>query len=74
MPSNLRSQSPPNAVVLNNLGAALMSLGEHEEGVARLEQASAMDPENVEALVNLAVHWQEEGNLTRAREYYARYA
>ncbi|CAM9707781.1 unnamed protein product, partial [Choristocarpus tenellus] len=70
---DLSSWSPKNVVVQNNLGAALMSLGEHTEGLGYLEKALSMDPDNIDVMVNLGVHWQEEGDLPRARDYYIRY-
>lgn len=51
-----------------------MSIGKHGEGRARLEQALAMDSTNIDVMVNLGVHFQEEGELDRARAYYARFA
>eukprot|EP00903_Cladosiphon_okamuranus_P014127 g13129.t1 len=37
---------PENAVALNNLGAALHALEEHEEGIAMLEKSMRLDPLN----------------------------
>lgn len=71
LPSACRN-SPPNAVVLNNLGAALVALGQHDEGSHMLEQALLLDPLSPGVLVNLGVHWQEEGDLDRAKSLYAR--
>lgn len=62
-----RSESPENPIVLNNLGAALLTLGRHEEGVAMLEMSM-----NAGAMANLGAHWQEEGDLDRARSLYTR--
>lgn len=67
-----RSQSPDNTIAFNNLGAALHALGKHEEGTAMLEKSLQLDPLNQGVMVNLGVHWQEEGDLDRARSFYAR--
>lgn len=70
--SSACSNSPPNAVVLNNLGAALMALGQHDEGSYMLEQALLLDPLSPDVLVNLGVHLQEEGDLDHAKSLYTR--
>lgn len=67
-----RSHSPENAVALNNLGAALHALEKHEEGTAMLEKSMQLDPLNPGVFANLGIHYQEEGDLDRARAYYAR--
>lgn len=60
--------------MLNNLGAALNSLDKHEEGAAMLEKSLELDPLRPAVMANLGIHYQEEGDLDRARSLYARYA
>lgn len=58
--------------MLNNLGTALLALDKHEEGTAMLEKSLQLDPLNPDVMANLGIHWQEEGDLDRARSLYAR--
>lgn len=66
------SRSPENAIVLNNLGAALIVLGKHNEAVTMLEKSLQLDSLNPGVMANLGIHWQEEGDLERARSLYSR--
>ena len=49
------------SMVRNNLGAALLIGGRHDEGVAMLEGVVAMKPEMREAHINLGSFFDEEG-------------
>ncbi|GMH90681.1 hypothetical protein TL16_g11839 [Triparma laevis f. inornata] len=54
--------------LMNNLGAALMSSGKPDEGVAVLTRALQFDPSNVNLLINLSMYHNEDGNLSLGRE------
>ena len=58
---------PTDARSHNNLGAALMSLAKHEEATECYKTALLLDPNNIEALSNLAVAEQNSGNLNKAK-------
>ncbi|CAM9740156.1 unnamed protein product, partial [Scytosiphon promiscuus] len=66
------AESPENAIVLNNLGAALHALGQYEEGVAMLEKSLKLSPLDPGAMMNLGEYWQEEGDMDHARSLYTR--
>ncbi|CAN0102883.1 unnamed protein product, partial [Ectocarpus sp. 13 AM-2016] len=65
-------ESPKNCVALNNLGVALLALGQQDEGLSMLEKSFELDPFEPDVLVNLGIHWQEDGDLDRARSFYTR--
>lgn len=58
--------------MLNNLGTALQNLGKHEEAAAMLEKSLTLNPLDPDVMVNLGMHWQEGGDLDRARSLYTR--
>lgn len=60
-----------NPQALNNLGAALTTMGRHEEAVEVLELC-LKHTEQPQALVNLATHYANEGQLDKAREFLQR--
>lgn len=64
--------SPQNCVALNNLGVALLALGQQDEGLSMLEKSFELDPFEPDVLVNLGIHWQEDGDLDRAQSFYTR--
>ncbi|CAM9422999.1 unnamed protein product [Ectocarpus fasciculatus] len=64
-------QHPPSGIVLNNLGAILLSMGRDEEGLEYLDQAT-LDPANPGPLMNAALQRTESGDLVQARELYSR--
>ncbi|CBJ26241.1 putative methyltransferase [Ectocarpus siliculosus] len=66
------AESPKNCVALNNLGVALLALGQQDEGLSMLEKSFELDPFEPDVLVNLGIHWQEDGDLDRARSFYTR--
>ncbi|CAM9688775.1 unnamed protein product, partial [Ectocarpus sp. 8 AP-2014] len=68
------AESPKNCVALNNLGVALLALGQQDEGLSMLEKSFELDPFEPDVLVNLGIHWQEDGDLDRARSFYTRQA
>jgi len=57
--------------VRNNLGAALLASGRHQEGVEVLMQALESDPNCGDCHVNLGSHWAEEGFELLAVQHYA---
>ncbi|CAM9638268.1 unnamed protein product [Ectocarpus fasciculatus] len=61
------AESPENCIALNNLGVALLALGQQDEGLSMLEKSFELDPFEPDVLVNLGIHWQEDGDLDRAR-------
>ncbi|CAM9749410.1 unnamed protein product, partial [Ectocarpus sp. 6 AP-2014] len=68
------AESPKNCVALNNLGVALLALSQQDEGLSMLEKSFELDPFEPDVLVNLGIHWQEDGDLDRARSFYTRQA
>lgn len=58
----------------NGLGAVLVQQKQAAEGVKWLEQAVAVDPNFVEAQLNLGIAFQESGDLARARSQYRKVA
>ncbi|KAJ8603228.1 hypothetical protein CTAYLR_003809 [Chrysophaeum taylorii] len=60
---------PDDAQALNNLGAALVTIGRHDEAVRVLERCGGQQPQ---ALTNLAMHFANEGELGKAREHLRR--
>jgi len=58
--------------VLVSLGAALLKLRRVPEGIARLEQALAMEPDNADALANLAGALRDSGRREEALALCAR--
>jgi tetratricopeptide (TPR) repeat protein len=63
-----------DAGLLNNYGALLGIMGRHEEEVHWLTEALKIQPTLETALVNLAGHYQDEGDLVQARELLRRAA
>ena len=59
---------PEDAGLYNNYGALLGIIGKYEEELIWLEKALAIKPNLQPALINLAGHLQDEGDLTRARD------
>ena len=58
--------------LLNNLGAALMSLRKDEEALKTLKKSLFLDPNNPHALSNLGTFYQEEGLLEEACLFFQR--
>ena len=54
----------------NNLGAALLIGGRHDEGVAMLEGVVAEKPEMREAHINLGSFFDEEGVPEKSKHHY----
>lgn len=63
-----------DAGLYNNYGALLGIMGKHEEEVHWLTEALNINPHLGPALVNLAGHYQDEGDLPQARELIRRAA
>jgi tetratricopeptide (TPR) repeat protein len=61
-----------DAGLYNNYGALLGIMGRHEEEVHWLTEALKIQPTLETALVNLAGHYQDEGDLVQARELLRR--
>ena len=58
---------PNDTQALNNLGAALVTVGRHQDAVQVLEECLLLDPQQPQALTNLATHYANEGDVDRAR-------
>jgi tetratricopeptide (TPR) repeat protein len=63
-----------DAGLYNNYGALLGIMGRHDEEVHWLTEALNIQPLLGPALINLAGHYQDEGDLTQARELLRRAA
>jgi tetratricopeptide (TPR) repeat protein len=61
-----------DAGLYNNYGALLGIMGRHEEEVHWLSEALKIQPTLETALVNLAGHYQDEGDLVQARDLLRR--
>lgn len=65
---------PGDAGLYNNYGALLGIMGRDEEQIVWLEKALEISPTLRPALINLAGHYQDEGDLERTRELLHRAA
>lgn len=63
---------PSDSQALNNLGAALTTIGRHAEAVEVLDRCLSESPDQPQALVNLATHYANEGELGVASTYLRR--
>jgi len=63
---NVLQIDPTHTQALNNLGAALVTVGRHDDAITILERCLLLEPNQVQALTNLAAHWANEGDLERA--------
>lgn len=59
---------PYDASIRNNFGALLGAMGRHDEELYWLNEALRLDPTMSHALVNLAGHYQDNGQLDKAEE------
>ena len=66
--------SPGDAGLYNNYGALLGIMGKDAEQVVWLEKALELNPYLRPALINLAGHYQDEGDLDKARDFIRRAA
>jgi len=66
--------SPEDAGLYNNYGALLGIMGKDEEQIVWLEKALELNPFLRPALINLAGHYQDEGDLDKARDFIRRAA
>ena len=66
------SSSNDPSYILNNLGAALMSLRKDEEALSALQKSLEFNQENPNALLNLGTFHQEEGYDEVAKLYFQR--
>ena len=55
---------------MNYLGVAHAELGDPAQAVRDYEQALALNPRYAAACLNLALQYRQQGDATRAREYY----
>ena len=67
-PASFPEREP--SMVRNNLGAALLIGGRHDEGVAMLEGVVAEKPEMREAHINLGSFFDEEGVPEKSKHHY----
>jgi tetratricopeptide (TPR) repeat protein len=67
---NALSRWPNNAELHCNIGVALMGLGRHKEARFSMETALLLDPESIDALVNIASIEAFEKNHLKAIEIY----
>ena len=63
---------PEDTQALNNLGAALVTVGRHDEAVIVLERCLSYDSNQPQALTNLALHYANEGLLDRSYDLMQR--
>lgn len=68
----MQRMAPGHPVILANLGAARMQVGEDEAGARDLEAALEADPDNGPALANLALFRMREDEYVAARELLER--
>lgn len=59
-----------DAGFLNNFGSLLLVMNENDKGVELLKKALALDPFMENAMVNLGSHYQDEGELVAAKEFF----
>lgn len=60
--------SPNNPIALSNFGSWLFNQGRYAESIVYLRQAVAIEPEYLDALVNLALAYAREDQMSQARE------
>lgn len=68
----LLDQFPDNPVVLNNLGAVALQLGDHAQSIGLLRRTLEISPAQPLALFNLGIGLQALGQLPQALENYER--
>jgi len=59
-------------MIMNNLGAAYISGGQVDSGVAILEQIMEINPDIPDVLVNLGSFYNEEGSIEKGNEHLQR--
>jgi len=59
---------------MNNVGALLVKLGDHDQACRQFERVLEIDPRHVQALYNLASVSYEMGRFDEALTYFERYA
>lgn len=57
---------------LINMGIVLAKLGEAQEAENCLLKALTLEPNNRDAILNIAIFYEKEGSYDKAREYYLR--
>jgi len=59
-----------NFVAENNLAAALMKMGRHDEAIGHFRNAAALEPGDSASQFNLGIYAQEHGDLQQAEARY----
>jgi Tfp pilus assembly protein PilF len=67
------AQFPKDRVVRNDLGRILFLQRKYNDAIAQLNEAIAIDPEDLQANYNLMLCYRGLGNNDRAAEYEKRY-
>jgi protein O-mannosyl-transferase len=62
--------TPPNALVLNNMGCVRLAQGRHEEAMEKFTAALKLEPEDFRGWGNMANIYSLQGKLDQAIEHY----